>query len=261
MQRESANRFPGGWPELVRQRVYSGCGKSIECGRRARANIIGSHMETKWTNKLLLGAVILVLGAGLGFLLRGLARPDSSDALQKRMSALESRLDAEQQATQQALQRIEQRVDSASLSAAVRNDLPALPPPPAVRAQQMQQQDTQNRLDLQKRFDSLTAAPRNDTVPQKVNDAFGNKDVLQAPELPLSENVDCRSTMCLITARFAPYQDGSDWGNRILMELADTLPNASVTSVPLPGGGIEMRIYAARAGERDPFGRASAQPR
>jgi hypothetical protein len=220
-------------------------------------------MESNSTYKLMLGLIILLLGTVLGFQLHGLAQPLSNDGLRQlseRMNAMESRLDSQQQMMQRAIESINRRATADSSSGVARGGSPVPPLSPVARDRQMQLETSQSRKYLDQHFDSLTPAPPNDQAPQRVNDAFLNKDVLQAPELPMSENVDCRSTMCLIRARFAANQDGSDWTNRLLLELGDTLPSTSVESVPVPGGGVEVRIYATRTGERDPFGGVSARP-
>ena len=210
-------------------------------------------------------AAVLSIGVGVGVYLSRPAQNlsgDESRQMSARMDALESSLAAEQLATRQLLERLDRRVGSSPASAAtpVGNRHETMRTP-AEQAQAMQRDATRMRLELAKTFATLTPAPPRDKVPQRVNEAFVTKGVLGAPELPLSESVNCKSTMCLISAHFGPSQDGSDWTNRILLELSDTLPNASVTSERMPDGGLDLQIYAARVDEHDPFGRAAAASR
>jgi hypothetical protein len=117
--------------------------------------------------------------------------------------------------------------------------------------QQRRDAEAARQARLERTFSGQAAAPAKDPVPQAVAEVFVNKDVLGADGLPVDENVDCRSRMCLISARFAPGKDGSDWTNRVLIELAGSLPQASVVTVADGNGGTEVRIYAARTGHAD----------
>jgi hypothetical protein len=124
---------------------------------------------------------------------------------------------------------------------------------PEAREAQMRAQSDAQRRELEVLFSGQGAAPARDPAPRALEAAFANPGVLEASGQPVARDVQCRAQMCLVTARFKPFEDGSDWATRVLMELAATLPNARMVSVQLPGGATELRIYAARINERDPF--------
>ena len=74
-------------------------------------------MESSLKAQGTLAAVVLLVGAGLGFLLRGSGSSNSGDELHRmsqRMAALESRLDANEQATQRTLEQLDQRLSFSS---------------------------------------------------------------------------------------------------------------------------------------------------
>jgi hypothetical protein len=122
-----------------------------------------------------------------------------------------------------------------------------------------QMQEAARRADTEKfgkaleaAFAGQGAAPARDPVPDRVEAAFADAGVLEAADLPQSEDVSCRATLCLVRARFAPGADTGDWMNRMLLTVGDVLPSASATTVTLPDGSSELRVYLGRQGERAP---------
>lgn len=173
-----------------------------------------------------------------------------TQAVLDRLEAMQERADARDQALRRDLERLQRQV-----GAPARRDpaVEAAPASPQARQAELQAQADAQRKRLEVVFAGQGAAPARDAAPREIETAFEYPGVLDAAELPLAEDVQCRARMCLIRARFGPHADGSDWATRVLMEVATTLPDARIVSVPLPGGSTELRIYAARAGVRDPF--------
>jgi hypothetical protein len=199
---------------------------------------------------LVVGVVALAVGIAVG---AWLARPetaasaqgDDMAALRARIEALEGQGGARGDASGPAY-----RPGSAPSRAGAKVE--PLPPSPEQAAQERRIAEEKRRAALERAFAGLTAAPAKDPAPKALADAFGNPLVLESAGLPLDESVDCRSTMCLVSARFAPGADSADWTNRVLIEVAAQLPLASVINVPTPDGGLEVRIYAVRPGESLP---------
>jgi hypothetical protein len=177
------------------------------------------------------------------------ARPAADlDAVMARLDAMQARSDAHEQALRDELQRLQRQVGVPHPAA------PPVPEPsPEAMAAQMHVAAEQQQRALERLFSGQGAAPAHDPAPRALDAAFANPGVLEADGQPLARDVQCRAQLCLITARFKPNEDGGEWATRVLMELAATLPSARMVTVALPGGGAELRVYAARAGERDPF--------
>ena len=197
-----------------------------------------------------IAVVALVVGLVGGMWLRDQWRgdaPPASDleALQARMEALERR------GTNPAMPANAQGAPGGQGAAPSTLAVPQALPNPQELQRIRRDEEINRKARLERAFTSQAAAPAKDPVPQAVAEVFVNKDVLGADGLPVDENVDCRARMCMISARFAPGKDGSDWTNRVLIELAGSLPQASVITVPDGDGGTEVRIYAARTGEAD----------
>ncbi|WP_460758582.1 hypothetical protein [Lysobacter fragariae] len=100
--------------------------------------------------------------------------------------------------------------------------------------------------ELQRSFAAQAPAPASDSTPQQVIAAFGSDEVLQALDVPKSQNVSCRANMCLIRATFPLGADSSDWSTRVMLELGAALPSYSTGYVRQPDGGYELQLYAAR---------------
>lgn len=111
---------------------------------------------------------------------------------------------------------------------------------------QVQKIDRDRREALAAAFKAQASAPASDVVPQNVVGAFNSENVIGAPFVPESRNVKCRAQTCLISARFPPGADDSDWLARLMIELGDSLPQYTTTTVRTPDGGLELRIYASR---------------
>jgi hypothetical protein len=196
-------------------------------------------------------ALALVVGLAGGYLLRGRgadAPANDLDALNARIAALEAR-DGDASAPGAT------RTPSTAPGPRGGANGPRFsepPPTPEALDQQRREGEARRRGALERGFAGLTAAPAKDPAPPALEKAFENPLVLEAAGLPVDETITCRSTMCLVSARFAPGQDSADWTNRVLMEVAAELPLASVVNVPTPDGGFEVRIYAARPGESLP---------
>ena len=204
--------------------------------------------SAKW---LALGAVALAAAVLVLALRGGTGNSGGDDAVLTRLEAMQAQAEARDAAMRRDLERLQSQLDAGTRRAAATPEPP--PPSPDVQKAQAQQQNDAQRKRLEVVFAGQGAAPRNDPAPAALEAAFAYPGVLDAAELPLDEDVQCRARMCLVRARFGPYADGSDWATRVLMEVAATLPDARLVSVPLPGGSTELRIYAARAGVRDPF--------
>lgn len=118
-----------------------------------------------------------------------------------------------------------------------------------VGSQLAEKLEEDRRRELRKVFAAQGVAPAADGVPQQVIAAFGSDGVVQAVDIPQSQDVKCKADMCLIRATFKPGTDSSDWATRVMLELGEELPSYSTGYARQPDGGYEINLYAARKGK------------
>lgn len=113
-------------------------------------------------------------------------------------------------------------------------------------SEQAEKYDEQKRRDLQRSFAAEGPAPASDSIPQQVIAAFGSDAVVQAVDIPQSQNVNCRAGTCLIRATFKQGQDSSDWATRVMLELGPALSSYTTAYTLQPDGSHELNLYAVR---------------
>ena len=193
------------------------------------------------------GVIALALGALAGWWLRGPSATTGDAGGAQDMADLRERIE---QLEHRDVDAPRDNGARPSGSARVEPEAPRLTPAMQEAARRA---DTERfTAALAAAFAGQGAAPARDPVPDRVEAAFADPGVLEAADLPQSEDVSCRATLCMVRARFAPGADSGDWMNRVLLTIGDVLPSASATSVTLPDGSTELRVYLARQGERAP---------
>lgn len=64
--------------------------------------------------------------------------------------------------------------------------------------------------------------------------------------VPDQLDVECRSSLCLVKARFGKYNDAADWGLMLVTAAGSTFGKAMPTVTPGPDGKAYLEMYAQR---------------
>jgi hypothetical protein len=105
----------------------------------------------------------------------------------------------------------------------------------------------QEMLQLEAEFSRDAKDPRGAQMQSALEKVVTSKDLTSSGIKPESSRIDCRARLCRISADFAKAGDAQDWAVFYVTVAGPNFTQSRVVYVPQPGGGSEVRIYAARA--------------
>jgi hypothetical protein len=101
-------------------------------------------------------------------------------------------------------------------------------------------QDTFSRRYASESVDPAWAAPKEAALDR----LSMSETIEQAGAVPSNVTVDCKSSMCLVSADFPNRGDADAWFALYMNNVAAEVPYAVSQYVPSPDGGVTLKVYA-----------------
>ena len=129
-----------------------------------------------------------------------------------------------------------------------------LPPLPELGSAAFSAENTRQTAETHQRLEQIWSADRVDAaqtaqIEQNLLEKAASKAVLEIPDQPTRiVSIGCRKSMCRIETTFPGGSSPSEWGTRMLIEMAPAFSNSTQVSFPGEKGQATVVLYAFRPG-------------